>query len=69
MSTTSSTTGSAAPLNTNINANANDNNNAAPAPTTPTFNTVYTKTVNVKKVPFDGTEALRSHYSLMSLSA
>jgi hypothetical protein len=31
-------------------------NNAAPT-ITPTINTDYTKTVNVKKVPFDGTEA------------
>jgi hypothetical protein len=30
--------------------------NAAPS-TTPTMNTDYAKTVNVKKVPFDGTEA------------
>jgi hypothetical protein len=34
----------------------NANNNAEPTPT-PTMNTDYTKTVNVKKVPFDGTEA------------
>jgi hypothetical protein len=32
------------------------NNNVA-STTTPTMNTDYTKTVNVKKVPFDGTEA------------
>jgi hypothetical protein len=32
------------------------NNNAAPI-ITPTMNTDYTKTVNVKKLPFDGTEA------------
>jgi hypothetical protein len=34
-------------------------NNEAPTPTTttPTMNTDYTKTVNVKKVPFDSTEA------------
>jgi hypothetical protein len=35
---------------------SNANNNAAPT-ITPTMNTDYTKTVNVKKVPFDGTEA------------
>jgi hypothetical protein len=34
----------------------NANNNAAPTITL-TMNTDYTKTVNVKKVPFDGTEA------------
>jgi hypothetical protein len=32
------------------------NNNAVPT-TTPSMNTDYTKTVNVKMVPFDGTEA------------
>jgi hypothetical protein len=32
------------------------NNNVA-STITPTMNTDYTKTVNVKKVPFDGTEA------------
>jgi hypothetical protein len=43
----------------NANPKANANNNAAPAPTTPTnnMNNDYTKAVNLKKVPFDGTEA------------
>jgi hypothetical protein len=41
--------------NTSSTNTINANNNAAPA--TPTVNTDYTKAVNVKKVPFDGTEA------------
>jgi hypothetical protein len=61
MSTTGSTTGStpSSTTSTNVNANTNANNTAAPAPTTTTnnINTDYTKTVNVKKVPFDETEA------------
>jgi hypothetical protein len=58
MTTTSSTAGStpASTTSTNVNANTIANHNAAPAPN-PSMNNDYTKTVNVKMVPFDGTEA------------
>jgi hypothetical protein len=41
--------------NTSSTNTSNANNNAA-STTMPTMNTDYTKTVNVKKVPFDGTK-------------
>jgi hypothetical protein len=45
----------ASSTNTSSTNTSNANNNAAPA--RPTMNTDYTKTVNVNKVPFDGTGA------------
>jgi hypothetical protein len=50
-------TSSSSTSNTSSTNTSNANNNAAPTPTTPTMNTDYTKTVNVKKVPFDVAEA------------
>jgi hypothetical protein len=52
MTSPSSPTGSTTTTTPNTNPNAH--NNAAPTPTAPTMNKDYTKTVNVKKVPFDG---------------
>jgi hypothetical protein len=40
-----------------IPSNPSQANNNVALTITPTMNTDYTKTVNVKKVPFDGTEA------------
>jgi hypothetical protein len=58
MTTPSRPTGSTSTSSTsNSSTNNSANSNAAPTATTPTMNTDYTITVNVKKVPFDGTES------------
>jgi hypothetical protein len=50
------TTPPPSPSNTSSINTSNANNNAA-STSTPTMNTDYTKTMNVKQVPFDGTGA------------
>jgi hypothetical protein len=62
--TTSSGGSTSPPSTSNTSSTNTTNNNAAPKPTTPTMNTDYTKTVNVKKVPFDATEAYNCAHAL-----
>jgi hypothetical protein len=65
MTARSSTTVSAPDVNTNHNTITNANKNVAPTPTSPAnyMNTDCTKTVNVKKIPFDETGASFYHWA------